>query len=81
MDGRVVFNFFDQDHKELRALELDVPEGLVIPMIVVELQEDESAVEVDVAGEHPVEIHVKDGNGRVTEFDPIWPGHHIRLTP
>ena len=81
MEEHVVLNFMDHDHKELRSLELEVPEGLVVPVIVVELLEDESAVEVDVTGEHPVEVHVKDGTGRVTEFDPIWPGHHMRLTP
>ena len=81
MDERVVLRFVDQDHKVLRARELDFPDGVVVPMLIIELKPDEYAVEVDVEGEHPLEVHVKDANGRVTTFDPIWPGHHIRLTP
>ncbi|MGZ4242516.1 MAG: hypothetical protein ACXVQ7_13020 [Actinomycetota bacterium] len=81
MEEHIVLRYVDQDHKVLRARELVIPEGVVVPMLVVELSPQEFAIEVDVEGEHPLEIHVKDENGRVTEFDPIWPGHHIRLTP
>jgi hypothetical protein len=81
MEERVVLSYLDRDHKVMRSREVVVPEGVVVPMLILELSADESAVEVDVEGEHPLEIHVKDSLGRVTEFDPIWPGHHIRLTP
>jgi len=38
------------------------------------------AVEIDVEGEHPLDVQVKDSEGRMTPLDPIWPGHHIRFT-
>jgi hypothetical protein len=81
MEERVVLKFLDQDHKSLRVWEFTIPQGVVVPMLILQFSAGEYSVEVDVEGEHPLEIHVKDKDGRVTEFDPIWPGHHIRLTP
>jgi len=80
MEGRIVLRFLDRDHKTTRARELEIPDGVHVPMIVLQLAEGENAVEIDVDGEHPLDVQVKDSDGRLTPLDPIWPGHHIRFT-